>query len=211
VVRPHWLVLLRPVLLGVLLLFIPVVVLVVMSANELAPFEGTARAVVAVLVPAYYLSVVTWLFVAWLDYYLDVGVVTDQRVVDTDQRGLFQRKTSELEAEMIQDVSAQRHGLLQLLFNFGDVIIQTAGERPNFTFTAIPKPMDFVKTITETYRIRKEGDAAQGVDVPTPARPQPDSPSPPVKPAAPPPAPPPTPPAADQSPPAPGDLPREHE
>lgn len=162
VVRPHWLVLLRQIILGIFLLLTPPIVLVVLGLSGVAILETPTRAILAVALPAYYLSIVTWLFIAWLDYYLDVGVVTSQRVVDIDQQGLFQRRIAELESSVIQDVAAEKHGVLQTMFNFGNVKIQTAGERPNFSFTAVPKPEEFVMKITDTYKVNKQEEAAEG-------------------------------------------------
>lgn len=148
-VRPHWLVMLRPIAAILFLAIIPIVALVVLSAGAVELFSGVGLAVTAVTVPAYYLSLITWLFIAWVDYYLDVGIVTDHRIIDIDQRGLFRRNVAELDCRMVQDINADKTGILQTLFNFGDVIVQTAGETPNFSFHAIPRPEQMVDRIQE--------------------------------------------------------------
>lgn len=151
-VRPHWLVMLRPIAAILFLAIIPIVVLAVLSANAVEPFSGAGLAITAVTVPAYYLTLITWLFIAWVDYYLDVGIVTNQRIIDIDQRGLFRRNVAELDCRMVQDINADKTGILQTLFNFGDVVVQTAGERPNFTFHAVPKPEQMVDHIQEAVK-----------------------------------------------------------
>ncbi len=113
-------------------------------------------AVTAVTVPAYYLTLITWLFIAWVDYYLDVGIVTDKRIIDIDQRGLFRRNVAELDCKMVQDINADKTGILQTLFNFGDVIVQTAGETPNFSFHAVPRPELMVDRIQDVVRSSSE-------------------------------------------------------
>lgn len=138
--RPHWLSMLRPILAFMFLAVVPVIILGVASATGLEPFGFEARPITVTLVPAFYLMLVTWFFIRWLDYYLDVGIVTTERVVDIDQQGLFRRNVAELDVKMVQDVAAERSGILPTFFNFGDVVIQTAGERPNFTFHAVPNP-----------------------------------------------------------------------
>ena len=161
-VRPHWLVMLRPIAAILFLAIIPIVVLAMLSAGAVEPFTGIGLAVTAVAVPAYYLSLITWLFIAWVDYYLDVGIVTDQRIIDIDQRGLFRRNVAELDCRMVQDINADKTGILQTLFNFGDVIVQTAGERPNFSFHAVPRPEQMVDRIREVMHaeITKDDNAA---------------------------------------------------
>lgn len=136
--RPHWLVLLREFVVGFVGLLLPITILVALSAGGSEPFGPDARPFTVVILPAFYLSLVTYLFIRWVDYYLDVGIVTNQRVIDIDQIGLFRRNVDELDLAAVQDVTAHKTGLLQTFFDFGDVNIQTAGEKPNFVFDAIP-------------------------------------------------------------------------
>jgi hypothetical protein len=84
-----------------------------------------------------------WLivFVVWIDYYLDVWIVTDQRVVNIEQHGLFRREISELEHSKIQDVTTEVHGIIATLLKFGYVYIQTAGEKSRFVFKQVPDPV----------------------------------------------------------------------
>ena len=77
-------------------------------------------------------------FVIWVDYYFDVWIVTNKRVVNIEQKGLFSRNVSELELEKIQDITTEVHGLIPTFLNYGDVFIQTAGERERFLFVKYP-------------------------------------------------------------------------
>jgi uncharacterized membrane protein YdbT with pleckstrin-like domain len=77
--------------------------------------------------------------------------VTDRRIVDIEQDGLFHRKISELSLDEIQDVSARVNGPFATLFHYGDVLIQTAGTLPNFIFTAVPHPYRVSKEIADLH------------------------------------------------------------
>jgi uncharacterized membrane protein YdbT with pleckstrin-like domain len=66
-------------------------------------------------------------FNLWLDYYLDKLIVTNQRVIEIEQRGLFSREISSLNLENIQDVTIETHGIIQTFFKLGDIHIQTSG------------------------------------------------------------------------------------
>lgn len=149
VARPHWLVLLPTILVSLVLAAVPIIVLIAIPA---ANFEitGLGEAITTVLVSVFYLMLLTWFFIRWLDFYLDVAIVTSDRIVDIDQNGLFKRAIDELDSKMIQDVTASKHGILQTLFNFGDVEIQTAGERRNFTFTGVPNPDHIQKLVAQS-------------------------------------------------------------
>lgn len=75
-------------------------------------------------------------------YVLDVWIVTDKRIIDSTQRGFFDRSVSELHFERIQDISVVTSGLFQTFFNFGDLEIQTAGTENKFKFLQIPNPSE---------------------------------------------------------------------
>lgn len=83
-----------------------------------------------------------WLlfFVLWIDYYFDVWIVTNKRVVDIKQGGLFTRNVSELELENIQDITTEVRGVIPTFLNYGDVFIQTAAEKIRFIFHNVPDP-----------------------------------------------------------------------
>ncbi len=164
-VRPHWLILLRTVAAILFLSVIPIAVLAVVTANGVTPFSGIGLTVTVVAIPAYYLTLITWFFIAWVDYYLDVGIVTNHRIIDVDQRGMFRRSVAELDCRMVQDINADKTGVLETLFDFGNVIVQTAGERPNFVFHAVPHPDRMVDRIREVMNAAhsQEDGAAQKI------------------------------------------------
>lgn len=81
------------------------------------------------------------LFISWIDYYLDIWIVTDQRIVNIEQIGLFRREVSELEHGKIQDVTSEVKGIIPTLFKFGDIYVQTAGEKERFVFKQIVDPV----------------------------------------------------------------------
>lgn len=79
-------------------------------------------------------------FLAWIDYYFDVWIVTNERIVNIEQRGLFTRHISELRFSRIQDVTASVSGLVSTILNFGDVAVQTAAEEERFVFRQVADP-----------------------------------------------------------------------
>lgn len=87
-------------------------------------------------------AIFTWLYVflLWIDYYLDVWIVTNERIVNVEQKGLFVRNVSELKISKIQDITTEVMGFIPTVLNFGDVHIQTAGEESRFLFRNVPDP-----------------------------------------------------------------------
>ena len=104
------------------------------------------------------LSGLWWLFF-WLAifyaltmYSLNVIIITNHRIVDNDQYGLFNRKVSELHLSRIQDVSVHTHGFIETFLRFGDIVVQTAGTESQFTFYQMPNPENTKDVITRLAR-----------------------------------------------------------
>lgn len=83
-----------------------------------------------------------WLFgfLVWIDYYFDVWIITNERIVNIEQKGLFNRQISELRFSRVQDVTATVDGIIPTVLNFGDVHVQTAAEEERFTFRQVADP-----------------------------------------------------------------------
>lgn len=76
----------------------------------------------------------------WVSWYGDVYVLTNYRVVDVEQEGFFHRNFSETTLNNIQDISHEVSGVPQTIFNYGDVVVQTAGALPNISLNDIGDP-----------------------------------------------------------------------
>lgn len=94
----------------------------------------------------------------FVDNYLDIYIVTDQRIVDISQEGFFKRQISELHLHQVQDVNASVVGLWGTILHFGDIHIQTAGERENFVFRSVPHSYTVAKQIITLHEAHMEKD-----------------------------------------------------
>ncbi len=106
------------------------------------------RAIFTLIISAYYLFVVMFSFYNFVDYYLDVWVVTDQRIINIEQKGLFTRVMSEKDLARMQDITANVDGFFPTVFNYGDIMIQTAGEKNRFIFKQIPHAAEVARQIS---------------------------------------------------------------
>jgi len=77
----------------------------------------------------YFLFVIFLAFRLWIDYYLDMWILTDKRLIDIEQTGLFQREVSEIPLFRIQDMTVSISGFLATFLKFGTIAVQTAGEK----------------------------------------------------------------------------------
>lgn len=123
----------------VLLAMIPFALKPVLEAPLADPFWGP---VLNLLGSAYLLLVIVFFHALFIDYYLDIWIVTNDRIIDIHQSGLFKRTIAELDLKQVQDVTSQTVGFFGTMFNYGNVGIQTAGAKQKFDFQNVPKPHD---------------------------------------------------------------------
>lgn len=102
--------------------------------------EGDILTLIYFFLTIYLMIIWQFLFKGLTDYYLDTWIVTDHRILEIHQIGLFKRDISELRLSKIQDVSVKIEGITPTFFNYGDLIIQTAGVVQEFKFEEIPNP-----------------------------------------------------------------------
>lgn len=88
----------------------------------------------------YFLSVWLFAFLEFTDYYLDTWIITNERIINIEQQGLFNRTASELDLASVQDTTAEIRGIWQTLFTYGNVFVQTGGEKARFHFKNIDNP-----------------------------------------------------------------------
>lgn len=91
-------------------------------------------------------------FLIWIDYYLDVWIITNKRIVNIEQRGLFVRHMSEIFLFRVQDTTSEVKGFFPSILNYGDVFIQSAGEQERFLFHKVPDPYGIKDAIMDMAR-----------------------------------------------------------
>ncbi|MBI3963702.1 MAG: PH domain-containing protein [Candidatus Kerfeldbacteria bacterium] len=151
--RRHWSVPLRTLLFFLVLGGLPVGILLVISSFVTVEFtSGSFFYIFLVFIVSLY-ELLLWflLFHAWLDYYLDAWIVTDQRIVSIEHHGLLSRTVSEQKLERVQDITAETSGALATFLGYGDVHIQSAGAEQRFIFEQVPHPDAVVRQIHELH------------------------------------------------------------
>ncbi|MFA4845320.1 MAG: PH domain-containing protein [Patescibacteria group bacterium] len=96
--------------------------------------------VIAIIGSIYFLSVWLFAFLEFTDYYLDTWIITNERIINIEQEGLFNRTASELDLASVQDATAEIRGILQTIFTYGNVFVQTGAEKARFHFKNIDNP-----------------------------------------------------------------------
>jgi membrane protein YdbS with pleckstrin-like domain len=123
------------------LLSVPVFVYFMIAYLYPVLFTGDMIFPLAVLLACtYYLGIYLFFYAQFIDYYLDIWVVTNDRIVDIEQLGLFSRTISEVDLFRIQDVTTDVHGFFATIFHYGNVSIKTASANINIVFRNVSHP-----------------------------------------------------------------------
>jgi len=151
VVREHWVHLFLKVLVWVF--FAAALVLFNRFANQYVPeiLEGASGQVTLLFTQVYTLFMALSLFLIFTFHYLNIQVITNIRIVDVTQVGLFSHTVSELHIDKIEDVTSRTTGIFGTIFNYGDVYIQTAAAVERFEFNDVPNPAEIEKVILDLY------------------------------------------------------------
>lgn len=80
-------------------------------------------------------------------YQSNVVFITNQKIAQVLYLTIFDRKISQLNIGDVQDVTVKQKGFLAHIFNYGTLVIETAGEQQNYTFSYVPDPYEASKTI----------------------------------------------------------------
>lgn len=138
VVRKHWFVVARQVVVVILLLLAAPLLLGVLPVLTAELDPALVEPLVNSGLSLYIMVLLIFFFLFWTDYYLDMWIITTERIVDIEQRGLFSREVSEIPLQHVQDVTIEIRGIVETFLRFGTIRIQTAGER-EFTIKNIPR------------------------------------------------------------------------
>jgi len=145
VTRKHWVFLFGPivlVILSVLIIFISYLLI-----NNFEWYEKISRLY-------WFLSTLS-LLILWnlaflhiMIYSLNTLIITNKRLIENKQEGLFRHSTTELELDKIQDISTEIFGPAAQFLGYGNIEVQSAGaEIDNLLFSGIPDPQKIKETI----------------------------------------------------------------
>lgn len=153
-VRRHWIVLVRIIIRTMMFALVPIVALFIVVNTLIVNIEtgSTAYILLVLGLSLYYLFVALFFYHDWLDYHLDLWIVTNLRIINIEQKRLFSRTVAQQDIERVQDITCDIHGKLPTLLDFGNVTIQTAGEKIQFVFEQVAHPQEVAKEIMRIHR-----------------------------------------------------------
>ncbi|MFH0942675.1 MAG: PH domain-containing protein [Candidatus Beckwithbacteria bacterium] len=97
----------------------------------------------------WYLLLIADIYESFITWYYHVFIVTDERIIDINFYNLIYKEVSSAKIDNIEDVTYRQGGVLRAMFNYGDVVIQTAAEKQEFVIECVPQPNRLVKILNE--------------------------------------------------------------
>jgi hypothetical protein len=120
------------------------------SVSNLIPyFDKMSMGYQVILILIWYLVTTAFILEKFLDWFFNVNLITDERILDVNFINLMYREITEAEVEEIQEVTVRPAGGVESFFEYGDVLIQTAAEIPRIIFENVPYPERVAKTLRE--------------------------------------------------------------
>lgn len=80
-------------------------------------------------------------------YRSNVVFITNEKIAQILYITLFNRKISQLNIGDVQDVTVSQNGFFAHIFGYGTLVVETAGEQQNYTFSFVPNPYQSAKII----------------------------------------------------------------
>lgn len=162
VLRRHPIVFLGPIFVFLILAAIPLAGRAIFLAEK--PVNSSNPLIAAgilLLVSAYYLGIWVFFLSQFTDYYLDINIVTNDRIIDINQKGLFGRSVSELDLTRVQDVNSEIKGIIPTMLGYGTVVVQTAANEENFHFEQVANPNYIRQRILELAALDRKREARE--------------------------------------------------
>lgn len=99
--------------------------------------------------------------VYWYRYANDLWLVTSQRLIDSTKTTPFNQDVKTANLANIQDINIRKHGIFQTIFEYGDVICQTASAAGRtFEFVGVAKPAEILDLIDDQRTLAMRGGQA---------------------------------------------------
>jgi uncharacterized membrane protein YdbT with pleckstrin-like domain len=106
------------------------------------------------------------MFLSNIVYWGNRWVLTTDSITQVLQHSLFNKETAQLSLGNLEDVTAEQHGIIAHMFNYGTVKAETAGEREKFVFLYCPNPNHYAQMVLQAreafeQNVREAGGASR--------------------------------------------------
>src|SRR3990167_6616117 len=92
--------------------------------------------------------------VLWMSVRYEVLLITDRRIIDVDQRGLFRRTVTDAVYNRITDITWSKSGIKETFTGCGGILITTAGSASAIEIRPVRDPkgvQELIRDVAEAY------------------------------------------------------------
>lgn len=147
-IRQHFITNFSWIVISLILILLPVVLVPILITGIDLQFSIPENYSFVIL-SFYYVILFGYILINFLHWFYNIGIVTRRNVIDIDYSEIVNVHVAATKSSQIEDVSYKQNGFFKTLFNFGDVMVQTAANNPNFEFLKVPTPGKVVDIIHE--------------------------------------------------------------
>ncbi len=163
VIHRHWFDIFSHLLSGISMAIVLIGSLIVLPALYSDLASGQYASFFFFMENTFLLFLWLFFFLIWIDVYFDVWIITNERIVNIEQKGLFVRHISELRFSQVQDVTSEVEGIIPSILDYGEVFVQTAGEQTRFIFRNVPNPIGIKDLVMRLASEAREDDIDEAV------------------------------------------------
>lgn len=129
-------------------LFLPFLLPSILQLLNLTLFSLPLSSAI-ILLCFYYLMIIGFAFYNFLDWFYNIGIVTQKRILDIDFMHLSYIDIAITQLPEVEDVVHRQKGFFASFFDYGDVIAHTVPGKENFVFEMIPHPTQVVDIMSK--------------------------------------------------------------
>lgn len=116
-----------------------------------------------IAVIAWWAVSVIWLIISWFTWYFNLTLVTSQRIIDIEQRGMFLRRVREAPHAWIVEVTFEIKGLLATIFGYGNVYVNLGGDKKPICIEAVETPEIVKDKLSKVQEFAQRTEPEQGL------------------------------------------------
>lgn len=164
-VRRHPIGLILPLALGTFLIGLSLAILFNFSGFvETLSITGVLADINFVTIPILLFCAVVGLgmFVAYYVYTNNKFFLTNESVIQEIQTSLFARQEQTVSLENIEDASYTQHGIIQHIFDYGDIRLSTEGDETTYRFSYVANPKNHIAQLNNAVEAFKNGRPVDG-------------------------------------------------
>lgn len=103
----------------------------------------------------WYIFTFGFMFERFLNWFFNIHIITNKRIVDMDFDHLLHRNITEAPLRNIEDITYTISGAVETVFNFGTVSVQTAAEQREIEFKQVGDPAKIQDLLSDLVSVKR--------------------------------------------------------